>query len=644
MLQQMRKAQAWMVKGVLWAVVLAFVVTIFYSWGVRSTSSGPTRLEVATIFGRPVGLQEFQRVQNALYQSYRSVFRNQPELDLREQFNFREMALEHIARKDILLRMAQQSGLVVTEAELSARITSIPAFLEQGRFSLARYQSMLRSQVPPIPLQKFEEEQRQDLLVDKLQELVRTAVQVTDAEVEQAYRWEHEQAAVRYVTLTPELFLSQVSYTEEELQAYYETHKETYRDPEQRKVQYLALSPQRFAAAALPSEDEVAQYYADHQDEFRETEQVRARHILFKVPEDATPEQEAQVRAKADQVLQELRGGADFATLAQQHSEDTASAEKGGDLGVFGRDQMVQPFEEAAFALPAGQLSEIVRTDFGLHILRVEEHIVAVLKSLDEVRQEIVTKLQESKAREATVTLTEDLMAALEENPEQFANLASKHALEINVTPFVSRTGHIEGLEALPELLTRAFALVGHAVDTIEGPDGIHYIFQIAEVQPPQIPAFAAVQERVTADLRRQKSLELARQTAEEWAGKVQGGMPLQELAAPLDASVVETDMFKRRDPVPQLGRNAAFSQVALSLQPGESKVAQESARFFVIQGMARREADIQAYAAEQGTYREQLLSRKRQQQVLAFQGYLQGQYQKFRQQGKIVVNAQHVF
>src|SRR5438128_2710915 len=146
MLQWMRNAQTWVIKGVLLAVVLAFVVTIYYQWGVRS-SGGPTRSEVATIFGQPVSIREFQRVHNGLQQRYRAIFRMQSEVDLNEQFNFREMALEQLAIQAILLRLAQQYGVVVTQPELDDYITGMASFQEQGRFSSRRYQAVLRSQV-----------------------------------------------------------------------------------------------------------------------------------------------------------------------------------------------------------------------------------------------------------------------------------------------------------------------------------------------------------------------------------------------------------------------------------------------------------------------------------------------------------------
>jgi len=331
MLQWMRNAQAWVIKGVLLAVVLAFVVTIFYQWGVRS-GGGPTRSEVATIFGQPLSIREFQNVYNALQQQYRAIFRMQ-EVDLNGQFNFREMALEELAKRAILLRLAEQYGVVITQQELEDSIAGMAPFQEQGRFSLARYQAVLRSQVPPIAPRQFEVQQRQALVLQKVIALLTEGIQVTDAEVEQTYRHDNERVAVRYVMLTASSFEAQVTMTDEELQGYYEAHKEAYRDPEQRQIRYVALPLQRFIQHYNPAAEEVNDYYTRHLETFQRPEQVRARHILFKVASSASAEQEAQVRTRAEVVLAAVRNGEDFATLAKQHSEDTATAEQGGDLG-----------------------------------------------------------------------------------------------------------------------------------------------------------------------------------------------------------------------------------------------------------------------------------------------------------------------
>jgi peptidyl-prolyl cis-trans isomerase D len=643
MLQQMRRAQGWIIKGVLWAVVMAFVMTIFYSWGMKS-GSAPTRSEVATIFGVPVELREFQQVQNRLYQRYRELFRQRPDFDLQEQFNFREMALEQIVDRHLLLRMARDNGLVVTDAELYAQIAAIPAFQQQGRFDPARYRRILQSQVPPVSLQQFEQEQRHGLLLDKLNRLIQQTVQVTEAEVEQAYRWEHEQVAVRFVALVPSLFESKIQTTEDEVKAHFEANRETYREPERRRIRYITVSPNRFRTTAKVTEDAIADYYASHPEAFRHQEQVRARHILFKVAQDAEQAQVDGIRAKAEQVLAELRNGAAFSALARKYSEDTATAEKGGDLGFFSRGQMVKPFEDAAFALPVGGTSELVRTPFGFHIIRVEDKIEAGVKPLVEVRQEIIVKLQEERAREAALSLADDLMAVLEDMPERFAALAEQHGLAVVETPFVAATERFPGLEGLPEIGQHAFALVGQQVDALEGSDGTNYIFQVAEVKPSAIPEFATVSSRVERDLRRQRSDDLARQTADEWAAQIQKGASLSDLAAQMQVQVNETQLFTRNGAVPQVGRQAAFNQTAFGLRVGEAGAAHTGEQHFVIQVTQRQSADLGAYAAAKTTYRDQLLRQKQRQALVDFQRALQARYQKLRQEGEIVVNPQYVF
>jgi peptidyl-prolyl cis-trans isomerase D len=435
-----------------------------------------------------------------------------------------------------------------------------------------------------------------------------------------------------------------VSLTDEVLQSYYEAHKEAYRDPEQRQIRYVAIPLQRFTQHYNPSTEEVNDYYTRHLETFQSPEQVRARHILFKVASSASAEQEAQARTRAEEVLAALRNGEDFATLAKQHSEDTATAEQGGDLGYFPRGQMVAPFEEAAFSLPVGQLSDLLRTPFGWHILRVEDKREAETKPLAEVEPEIVDKIREEKARDTAVTFVDDLLSAIEANPQQFVTLAQQHELEVVTPSFTPATGSVEGLEGVPDLVKRVFAMPELGVDTQQGQDGTHYIFQPVAIRPSTIQALSAVRDRVTQDLRRQKSMELARQQAEEWVTQVRAGTPLAALAAAQSVQVMETGLFKRRDPVPQLGQQADFSRVAFGLQVDDAGTAHDGTRHFVLQMMERQPADMQAYVTDKAEYRQKLIDRKRQQAGAGFQQFLHAEYQKLRQQGDIVVNREYVF
>ena len=644
MLQQMREAQAWMIKGVLWAVVLAFVVTIFYSWGVQS-SSGPARTEVATLWGQGIEAAEFQRTQNALYRQYRQVFGNQPDVDLREHFNFRQMALEQIVSRALLLQMAEENGLVITDAELYAHISRQPGFQNpQGQFDSGRYQAALASVVPPVSVQQFEDEQRRGLMQAKVYDLVRQGAQVTDTEAEQAYRRAHQQVNVRYVTLVPALFEADATVSDEEAKTYYETYRESYRQPERRQIRYLTVTPEPFQAAREFSDDEIGRYYDSHPQAFVRDEQARARHILFRLPENASAERRERVRGRAQGLLDELRGGADFTAAAAEHSEDEGTAEAGGDLGFFPRGQMMPAFEEAAFSLPIGELGDLVRTRLGFHILRVEERLETGIKPLQEARQEVIDALREQKAQDAALVFVDDLVVAMDEAPEQFAALANQHGLDVATTPFVEAAGFIEELAGAPQLIGRAFSLRGQAVDAVVGADGNHYVFQVAETQPDKVPPLDDIVERVTRDARDSKGADLASEKGADWVTQVRDGTSLAELAGALQLQVAETGWFKRGEPIPQLGSLSEFRRAAFQLQPDDVEAVGEGDRTYVVQVVAYRDADMSTFAADLPDYRRQLLAEKQNQMVQAFQESLAAQYQQLLRDGDLVVNSQYVF
>jgi peptidyl-prolyl cis-trans isomerase D len=644
MLKQMRESSAWMIKGVLWAVVLAFVVTIFYSWGVQS-SSGPARTEVATLWGQGIEAAEFQRTQNALYRQYRQVFGNQPDVDLREHFNFRQMALEQIVSRALLLRIAEENRLEVTDTELYAHLTRQPSFQNpQGQFDSDRYRVALASVVPPVSMQQFEDEQRRSLMQSKVFALVQQGAQITDAEAEQAYRHEHQQVNVRYVTLVPSLFEAEATVSDEEVKTHYETYRESYREPERRQIRYLTVTAEPFRVTREFSEDELQAYYDSQPEALVRRAEARARHILFRLPENASAERQERVRSLAQSVLDDLRGGADFAAAAAEHSEDDGTAEAGGDLGFFPRGRMMPPLEEAAFSLPIGELSDPVRTELGFHILRVEERMEAGIKPLEEARQEVIDALQDEKAREAALVFVDDLVVAMDEAPERFAELADQHGLEVETTPFVEAAGFIEELAGAPQLIGRAFSLRAQTVDAMVGRNGNHYIFQVAETQPDKVPPLEDIVERVTRDARDSKGADLASETGAEWVTQLRDGASLAELAGPLELQVTETGWFRRNEPVPDLGNVSEFRRAAFQLQPNEGEAVGEGDRTYVVQVIEYRDADMITFKADLPDYRRQLLAQKQNQLVQAFQESLAAQFQQLLRDGDLVVNSQYVF
>ena len=644
MLKQMREAQAWMIKGVLWAVVLAFVVTIFYSWGVQS-SSGPARTEVATLWGQAIEAAEFQRTQNALYRQYRQLFGNQPDVDLREHFNFRQMALEQIVSRFLLLRMAEENGLKVTDGELFAHISRQPGFQNPlGQFDSDRYRAALDSVVPPVSMQQFENEQRRNLMQAKLYAFIQQGAQVTDAEADQEYRRENQQINVQYVTLVPSLFEAEASVSDDDVKTFYESNMESYREPERRQIRYAVVTPEAFQVAREFTDDEIRDYYESQPESFIQEEQAHARHILLRLPENASPEREQRVRSVAEEALEKLRSGADFAAVAGEYSEDDGTAESGGDLGFFPRGQMMPQFEEAAFSLPVGELSDLVRTALGIHILRVEERQEAGIKPLEVARQEVVDAMMEWKAQEAATIFVDDLVVAMDEAPERFAELAEQQGLEVTTSPFVEANAFIEELAQAPQLIGRAFALRGQAVDAMAAPTGDHYIFQIAETQPDKVPPLEDILERVTQDARDNKGADLASEEGLEWVTRLREGGVLADLAGELELQVAETGWFKRNEPIPDLGNLGEFRRAAFRLQPEDAETVNQGPLTYVIQVIGFRDADVSSFKADLADYRQQLLGRKQNQLVQAFQEFLAAQYQQLLRDGSLVVNPQYVF
>ena len=266
------------------------------------------------------------------------------------------------------------------------------------------------------------------------------------------------------------------------------------------------------------------------------------------------------------------------------------------------------------------------------------------VKPLAEARQEVIDALQEQKAQEAALVFVDDLVVAMDEAPEQFAELAGQHGLDVATTPFVEAAGFIEELAGAPQLIGRAFSLRGQAVDAVVGADGSHYVFQVVEIQPDKVPPLEDIVERVTRDARGSKGADLAAEKGAEWVTQLRGGSARAELAGARQLQVAETGWFKRNEPIPQLGSLNEFRRAAFQLQPNEAEAVGEGDLTFVVQVIEHRDADMNTFAADLPDYRRQLLAQKQSQLVQAFQESLTAQYQQLLRDGDLVVNSQYVF
>jgi peptidyl-prolyl cis-trans isomerase D len=613
MLDTIRRAQPAIVKGVLGAVVIAFVATIFLDWGWQRPGRSDTYL--ATIDGKVVPLHEFEITYNNLRDVYKRIYQDRFTEDLARTLNLKQQALDTIVQRTLLIHEAQRQGLTASDTELIEKVQSYPVFQVDGRFDRSRYLQVLRlSRLTPAD---FEQNQREEILLAKLENLIKDGVQVTESEVKEAFLHENEKVNVAYVRVDPNQFASQVEVTDPDLLAYYEQHQDRFRKPDQVRVAYIVVDPATLATQIQITDERLAQYYEDHKEEFRQDEQVRARHILFKIAQQATAEEEAKVRAEAEAVLQRIHAGEDFAEVASQTSQDPASAQQGGDLGFFTRGAMVKSFEDVAFALKPGEVSDPVRSEFGYHLIKVEEVQEAGFRPLEAVRDELRARLSHEEARQQAATQAQEVHDALVAAGSDWETVVHSRGLVSRETPLIARGQAVEGIENLAAFSQAVFALQEGEVSQPMSMGNHYLIMKLLERKAAYLPPFEEVKAAAQEALVRERTRELARQQAEAWLTEVKAGKSPDELAQMLNTQAEQTGLFSRNSTVPTLGHPQAFIKEAFRMRVGDARVVDLTGQPAIIVLKERQAFDAEAYEKDKAQLKQRAL-RQRRDQVFA--------------------------
>src|SRR5262245_3462194 len=537
----------------------------------------------------------------------------------------------------MLRYQASRLGLEITNADCDEAIQAMPELQENGRFNRELLERVLQIN---RDRGEFEGQVRQDLLNRRLRGLVVDGVSVSDAEIEDRYRQEREQLNLEFVKVPSASLEKSVTLSDEELAKWVADHPDRYRLPPRVRVRYVAYQPKDFAALAAPSDAAVQAYYDAHRaDRFTAPEEIRARHILIKLAPDADEKQRAEARKKAEDALDKLKKGADFAKLAQQVSEDPGSASKGGDLGLFSRGKMVPAFDAAAFALEPGALSEIVESPFGLHIIKVEEKLPGGPKPLEVVRQEIVQTLTDEQgldlARKQAESDRRDVVRG-----KRLAEVAGGRLKE---TPPFAATDEVPGVGRLKAFTDAAFALgPDQPSDLIEGDDVI-YLLEPIEHLDPHVPSVAELGDRPVEDARRARSDALAKERGEKLLARAKE-IGLDKAAAEQQLPVDTTGPFERRaNVVPKLAGAPELRTDALALtteQPLGPKVYTVGGDAVVVALKDRVRPDPAGLADAKDSIKSSLLQQKQQEAMQAFMDHLK---QRAQQDGALAVHADAV-
>jgi peptidyl-prolyl cis-trans isomerase D len=576
---------------ILWVVIGVFVLFVFVDFGGGVSGLGPAQTTAARVGSHKVSLAEFQQQYRETEQRLRQLYGEAFTPEQARQLRLPLRVLDEMVNKQILLAEARGLGLAVTDAELREAILAVPVFKDdKGRFvGDATYAEILKSNNRTVDL--FESGLREELLLQKLNNALLANVWVSDQEVERAYRDQTEKAKIRYVQMPRNRFLQGEQIPPAEVQSYYASHQEAYRLPEQREVAYLLVESPKLLDQVKIEEPEMQRYYADRKAEFSQEEGVRARHILVFVNDQRTEEQ---ARTRIEAAKKRIEGGEDFGAVAREISDDEESKQRGGELGFFGRNRMVKEFEDAAFGAEPGKLVGPIRSQYGFHILEVEEKRAGGTMPFEQARIQIQARLAAERVRTLAEQKAQQLAAKLKDQkpkgPEALEALAKEDkTLTFAKSGRFGQNEPIAGLGFAPELGTAAFALEkGKISEPVQVPRGWAVLY-LLEIHAPRVPPLAEVEPRVRLAVAADKQQERAMAELAKAKQQLEGGKTFEQVAQELGLEVKTSEELGGDGNIPGLGYNPQLAQAALALQPGQIGGPQADAQGAVLFQVAER-------------------------------------------------------
>ena len=597
-------------------VIAAFVASLFVFGATGSRDGGgDPRDRVATVNGESIPIERFQRRYQSYLEAYAQIYRDRFSNEMAERLGLPQQVVGDLVQEALIIQRASAEGLTVTDEELNARIHAIPAFQENGRFVLKRYQDILKRRgfTPPA----FEGEIRRELTRAKVESAVRSGVKVSDTELEQAFRLRREEVRAAWALIELAPIIAATSANDEELAAYLAQHPDEFRQPDRRRVQYVTLNRKDFAETV--TEADIEKFYREHPKEFESPHQVRAAHVLVRVPEPGGSEAEDQARTKIVDVIRRAKAGEDFGKLAQEVSEDSGTAPRGGDLGLVSRGEMVPQFEQALFALKKGEVSpEPVRTPFGFHAIKVSAIQEGGRKPLKDVAPQIRTRLSAEASDRAAKAKAEQIRPPLQAAQDFMAEAKKLGLQPIETT--MARLERVPGLAGTDSLEEAAFGLAMGGVSTpVVTPAGI-VVLKVVEAINAGVPPLAEIKDKVATSVKRQKAEATGLERAKQLATDAQAG-DLGGAAKKAGAITGETGRFSRAKPAERLPGDAMLA--ALQTPVGQMSAPVKAPQgYYVVKVLERVPPDPAGLAAERDKILKEVLAQK---QSLAWESWLSG-------------------
>ena len=622
----MRRHKRWLYIF-LWLVIAAFI--ILYIPAFRDEGRGTPNETVMNVGGLPVTVGEFQRTYYRQRQMYDRLYQGRLNEDMMRQLGIEQQILEGLVSDRLVELEARRLGIRVSDDALARAVATSPEYQDNGRF-IGTDEIRKRLELQGLSEEDFEGSLRRQVQRETLEGLVGASVTVSDAEVEREFRKRTEQVKLEYVLADAARHKPEVQPTEAEIAARFDAKKDAYRVPEKRVVSYVLLDRATLQPQVAVTDRDIEVYYQDHREEFRQEEQACASHILVKVKAGETGEGHTDAEAKqiAQGLLDQLKAGADFAELAKKSSEDQGSAQSGGDLGCFPPGRMVPEFDDAVFAMQPGQTSDLVKTSFGYHVIRLKSKQESAVQPLAQVKDRIRATVSDRKVRELAEQKSQAMADALGRGKSLPEAAASQGLAVQKSAPFAR--GETPPVLASPSLVARVFDMKLGQTEK-EGfalPQGAAFI-SLVEVQPPRTPTLAEVHDKVRADLVDEGAFERARAAAASVKAKAEKDA-LDKAATAAGLVRKETQALTGRgQPLGDLGTSAVVEEVAFSLPEKQlSDPVRTTAGWAVLRVLEKKPFDPAAFAAQKGEIAASLRQQKEQELFRAFLSAARERYQ----------------
>lgn len=601
-------------KWTLFAVIAVFILGfVFWSGG---PSQDPASQVVAKVGNERITAVEFDRQYRAQVERYRQMYQGNFSPELERALDLPKNVLDSMIERMLRLEAAQRMNLSVSDKELAEKIVTLPFFQEAGQFiGREKYERMLRGN--GIAPERFEEELREDLLLQKYGDLVKASVVVPESELLREYAARNDKATIEYILVPAGRIESNAQPTDADLQQFLDKHKDRYRTPVQRRIKYLLADKAKIRQKIKPSEADLTAEYEKRKDSLSVPEQVQASHILISVKPDGGTDADAVAKARAETIAARAKlPGADFAKLANENTDDPSGKGQGGKLPAFSHGQMVPEFESAAFSMEPGEVRGPVKSQFGYHIIKLEAKTPARTRSFPEARGMLAADLTERQAtgeldREAK-ELSEKLKTMTGASDDDLRKLQND-TITFNTTEWTARGDAIPGIGANQKFSDEAWTTaVGKvSANPVTTPRGIAFL-KPSEERAAGLPPFSELKARLEQEWKAERREKDAMAQLEPAVKELSTGATLTALATRYGTDVKTTTEFGPSGPVPDLGQAPGLAEAVFQTPQGQAgPPVSVPAGFVLFRVLTRTEGDRNAFQTQKAELADSLRTRE---------------------------------